>query len=235
MNRYLSRRAILVLESPWELDETDANRTSVLPFVEGVGRLAGDTVIHYANFYDKSSFQKGLECLCKGDLKGRIVYVAAHGERDQVGNVKLMDLLLAIAEKSEEYQIDGVVLGACFAGGATIDMETCIQGSRLRWCIGYNAAIDWLPASLVDCSILSAMSTLRSDVYKHRERLVAKISGAMELFNPNMEIGVDANDDAVTLQEALSVVVQPVGQGHRAKEVSEEVWSGHTALIDASD
>jgi hypothetical protein len=28
-------RAILVLESPWELDDQDANRSSVIPFVEG--------------------------------------------------------------------------------------------------------------------------------------------------------------------------------------------------------
>lgn len=230
MSRYLSKRAILVLESPWELDETDANRTSVLPFVEGIGRLTGDTVVHYANFYDKSSFEKGLECLCKGNLKGRIVYVAAHGEKDRIGKVKLMHLLTAIAQKSEEFQIDGVVLGACFVGGKTIDMEDCIQGSRLRWCVGYNAAVDWLRASLVDCSILAAMSGLRSDVYRNRERLVENIYRAIEPFNPYMEIGTDADDNTVTLQETLSVVVQPVGQGYRAKEVSEEVWKDHSGL-----
>lgn len=230
MSRYLSKRAILVLESPWELDETDANRTSVLPFVEGVGKLAGDTVVHYANFYDKSSFKKGLECLCKGGLKSRIVYVAAHGGRGRIGNVKLMDLLSAIAEKSEEFRIDGVVLGACFVGGMTIDVEACIKGSRLRWCVGYNAAVNWLPATLVDLSILSVMSGLRSDVFKSRERLISKIAGAIEPFNPKTIIGADVNDNDVTLQGALSVVVQPVGQGLKAKEVSEDVWVEHTAL-----
>lgn len=235
MSRYLSKRAILVLESPWELDETDANRTSVLPFVEGIGRLAGDTVVHYANFYDTKSFEKGLECLCKGNLKGRIVYVAAHGENDRIGNVKLMDLLTAIAQKSEEFQIDGVVLGACFVGGKTIDLENCIQGSRLRWCVGYNAAVDWLRASLVDCSILSAMSGIRSNVYRNRERLISNISEAIEPFNPYMEIGTDADDNTVTLQETLCVVVQPVGQGYKAKEVSEEVWEDHTALDGTFD
>lgn len=235
MSRFLSKRAILVLESPWELDETDANRSSVMPFVEGVGRLAGDTVVHYANFYDKKSFEKGLECLCKGNLKSRIVYVAAHGENDRIGNVKLMDLLTAIAEKSEEFQIDGIVLGACFAGGKTIDIEACIQNTRLRWCVGYNAAVDWLRASLVDCSVLSAMSSLRSDVYRNRERLISKISGAIEPFNPYMAIGTDANQNSVTLQEALSVVIQPVGQGYKAKEVSDEIWIDHTVFDPMAD
>lgn len=38
-------RAIIVLEAPWALDDTDANRTSVLPFVEGVAKYAGDTEV----------------------------------------------------------------------------------------------------------------------------------------------------------------------------------------------
>lgn len=54
--RHSSNRAILILESPWELDYSDSNRTSVLPFVEGVGKLAGDTEVYHANFYDKNSF-----------------------------------------------------------------------------------------------------------------------------------------------------------------------------------
>jgi len=230
MSRYQSKHAILVLESPWELDETDANRTSVLPFVEGIGKLTGDTAVHYANFYDKSSFKKALDCLCKGDLKSRIVYVAAHGERDRIGNVKLMDLLLAIAEKSDDFQIDGVVLGACFVGGKTIDMEACIEGSRLRWCVGYNAEVDWLRASLVDCSVISAMSGLRKDVFKSRERLVSELSHAIEPFNPYMTIGCDLKENEVSLKDALSVVVQPVGKGFKAKEVSEDVWTSHSAF-----
>ena len=48
-----ARRAILVLESPWELDGTDMNRSSVLPFVEGVAKLAENTDVFHANFYDK--------------------------------------------------------------------------------------------------------------------------------------------------------------------------------------
>lgn len=38
-------RAILVLEAPWALDEADAHRTSVLPFIEGIAKLAGDVEV----------------------------------------------------------------------------------------------------------------------------------------------------------------------------------------------
>ena len=224
MSRFRSNRAILVLESPWELDETDANRTSVFPFVEGVGKLAGDTAVHYANFYDEGSFRKGLDCLCKGNLKSRIVYIAAHGERDRVANIKLIKLLNAVAERSRDYNIEGVVLGACFVGGNTSQIEGCIESSGLKWCVGYNAAISWLPASLVDCSILAAMSRLRSDVFKSRERLISKLAESLALFDPQTTIGESVEEEAVSLQEALKIVVQPVGQGFKAKDVSEELW-----------
>ncbi|MEL7895849.1 hypothetical protein [Vreelandella neptunia] len=45
-----ANRVILVLESPWELDDRDSNRSSVIPFVQWVAKLTGDTDVHYANF-----------------------------------------------------------------------------------------------------------------------------------------------------------------------------------------
>ena len=57
--KHNSNRAIFVLESPWELDDGDANRTSVLPFVEGIAKMAGDTEVLFANFYDKRSLSRG--------------------------------------------------------------------------------------------------------------------------------------------------------------------------------
>ena len=81
MAKNKSNKAILVLESPWQLDDGDANRSSVIPFIEGIAKLAGDTDVYYANFYDLASFRKAFECLCKLKHKNTIVYVAAHGHR----------------------------------------------------------------------------------------------------------------------------------------------------------
>jgi len=81
MTRHHARRAIIVLEAPWELDDKDANRSSVLTFIEGVAKFAGDMEVLHANFYDKSSFKYALKCLCKTRYQNAIVYIAAHGGR----------------------------------------------------------------------------------------------------------------------------------------------------------
>lgn len=39
-----------MFESPWELDGSDANRSTVLTFIEGVAKYAGDTEVFHVNF-----------------------------------------------------------------------------------------------------------------------------------------------------------------------------------------
>lgn len=85
MTKKHAHRTILVLESPWGLDDADANRSSVLPFVEGVAKYAGDTEVFHANFYDRSSFEKALACLCRTRYSNTIVYIAAHGSKWKIG------------------------------------------------------------------------------------------------------------------------------------------------------
>ena len=36
-----------------ELDFSDSNRVSVRYFIDGIGKIAGDTEVYHANFYDK--------------------------------------------------------------------------------------------------------------------------------------------------------------------------------------
>ncbi len=57
MPKHTSSNCILVIESPWELDGQDSNRSSVVPFIEGIAKLHGDTDVYFLNFYDKSSFK----------------------------------------------------------------------------------------------------------------------------------------------------------------------------------
>lgn len=45
-----SSNAILVLKSPWGLDENDNNRSSVVPFMQGIAKFTGDTEVFHANF-----------------------------------------------------------------------------------------------------------------------------------------------------------------------------------------
>ncbi|QZV26185.1 hypothetical protein [Pseudomonas aeruginosa] len=160
---HYSNRAILILENPWELDEGDCNRTSVLPFVEGIAKLAGDTEVFHANFYDKRSFDRALEILCSARFNNAVIYIAAHGNKGKVGGVKLEDILFAIGDHSKNTNITGIMLGSCFAGTDTDTIEVFMQGTNIKWCVGYSSSCDWLPATMIDCSIMASMLELDAD------------------------------------------------------------------------
>ncbi|MCE8025785.1 hypothetical protein [Billgrantia aerodenitrificans] len=224
MSKYRSSRAILVLEAPWELDEDDANRSSVLPFIEGVAKLTGDTEVHYANFYDKKSFNKALDCLCKGDFENRTVYIAAHGFKNKVAGVPLIDLLVQVGEKSKKHRITGVVLGSCFVGEHTVAMEVCLEESGLRWCAGYTPAANWLDATLIDCALIARMSAVEESVFYDRELIANELAESIRLFADDYIIGIDYEDNDVRLCDALRFVAQPCGRGHRARDITEMVW-----------
>jgi len=225
MKIHQTHRAILILESPWELDNGDANRTSVLPFVEGVAKLAGDTEVFHANFYDKGSFEKALDCLCKTKFQNTTVYVAAHGYKKKTGNVNITDILRLIGYRSKAYNITGVMLGSCFVGENTTTMEIYIEGTNLKWCDGYSSLTYWLPGTLIDCSILSSMSELDSDDFSEKSVLIDSFAKAISPFSDGFEIGLDYHDDPVSLKDSMQFVVQPNGKGNRAKKVSEDVFS----------
>lgn len=230
MSKFRASRAIIVLEAPWELDPNDANRTSVLPFIEGIAKLTGDTEVHYANFYDESSFQKALDCLCKGEFESRTVYIAAHGYERTIGGMDIISLLVKIALKSKKYHITGVMLGSCFVGGHATSMEVCLQESGLRWCAGYASESKWLEGTLIDCGIIARMSALDDDTFDHREWISEEFAGAIQLFSPDYIIGNDYQNEPVRLADSLRFVAQPRGRGNRARDVTALVWEQHSAV-----
>ena len=227
MSIHHANRAILVLESPWELDDRDANRTSVIPFIEGVAKLIGGTDVHYANFYDKFSFEKALECLCKGELDSRIVYIAAHGYDTEIVGIPMLELLLIVARYSKRYRIDGVLMGSCFVGQNSTTMEVCIEESRLRWCVGYTSATNWLDGTLIDCKLLAALSQLKDDNFFKPDAAIEAIQSSLELFDPLAPIGVDSDEQCVSLRDGMNFVLQLRGKGQRARNITECVWEGY--------
>lgn len=224
MTRRHTHRAILVLESPWGLDDADANRSSVLPFVEGIAKLAGDTEVFHANFYDKHSFKQALECLCKRRYSNTIVYIAAHGSKRKIGGVDLLDALLHINGMSRDYNITGVLLGACYTGSDTLTMEVCIEGGAIRWCAGYASSAKWLEGTLIDCAILSAMSDLDEEDYRDPDCLTDSLASALAAFDGKFEIGSDAKNKPVALRKSLRAVIRPAGQGYRPRDVSDDLF-----------
>ena len=223
MTKPHSNRAILVFESPWGLDDSDANRSSVLPFVEGIAKYAGDTEVFHANFYDESSFEKALDCLCKTRYRNAIVYIAAHGDTKSVGNVDLTNLFALISLKSHDYNISGVLLGSCFTGSRSFSLEAGIEESAIRWCAGYASSVDWLTGTMIDCAILADASRL--DPRKlNANSMIDCFGSALASFAPTAYIGRDRNKTPIDLKDSLQFVIQPPGQGHKARNVSAAVF-----------
>lgn len=215
-------RAIFVLESPWELDAGDANRTSVIPFIEGVAKFSGDVEVLHANFYDESSFQKALACLTKTRYSNAILYVASHGSRDSIGGIKTGDLLFAIGETSRQVNITGVLLGACLAGHDTTRMEVYAEGTNLRWCAGYSASVAWLEGTLLDCAILAQMLDLDDEDFESAEILMNALAEATAPFSKTYGIGRREGD--TRLDQSMEFVVRAKGKGKRAKAVTSEIF-----------
>jgi hypothetical protein len=224
MTKRHAHRAILVLESPWGLDAADANRSSVLPFVEGVAKYAGDTEVFHANFYDKSSFEKALACLCRTRYSNTIVYIAAHGSERKIGGVNILDALREVNRNSRDYNITGVLLGACYTGSATATMEECIEGGAIRWCVGYASSASWLEGTLIDCALLSAMSEVDEEEYRDPDSLTDALADALTPFDGSFAIGHDKRDKPVALRNSLRAVIRPARQGTRAREVSSALF-----------
>lgn len=216
-------RAILVLEAPWALDEADAHRTSVLPFIEGIAKLAGDVEVYYTTFYDKSSFHKALDHLCKCRFENAIVYLAAHGFKNKIGDVDIIQALTAIGIQSKSCNITGVLLGSCFVGGYTTAMEVCLEGTHLQWAAGYASTCSWLTGTQIDNALLASMIETDENDFKDREVIVRKLAEAIRPFNGDAVIGEDYKERSVTLRDSLRFVVQQKGSGNRARDVSDEV------------
>lgn len=218
-----SSRAILVLECPWSLDSTDSNRTSVLPFVEGIAKLAGDVEVYHANFYDKSSLGKALEFLCTTRYDNTVVYIAAHGENRKVGGVDVGELLSAVGRYSQVCNITGIMLGSCFVGKNTLTLEVCLQDTNLKWCAGYSSESEWLVGTMIDCSILSRMIDLDDDNWSNKDMMICQLAEALAPFAKDFVIGNDNRARPVALEDSIQFVVQPTGQGQKARTVTAEV------------
>lgn len=222
--QHSSSRAIFVLESPWELDAGDANRTSVLPFIEGVAKFSGDVEVFHANFYDASSFKKALDCLAKTRYENAILYVAAHGNHESIGGMKTGELLFRIGEISRGVNITGVLLGACLAGENTSRMEVYTEGTNLRWCAGYSTSVAWLEGTLLDCAILARMLYLDDDDFEDAELIVDALSEAIAPFSKSYGIGTRTGE--TRLDQSMEFVIRAKGQGKRAKSMTSEVFEG---------
>ena len=228
--RNSSSKAILVLESPWELDDGNSNRTSVLPFVEGIAKLAGDTEVYHANFYDKKSFSQALNCLCKTKFKNTIIYISAHGYKHRIQKISIIEVLSRIGVKSNRFNITGVMLGSCFVGGKIEEILNCIKDSNLRWVAGYSSSSKWLEGTMIDCNIISSLSNFDVEDFSDNCKMVKDFSQALPAFSNKFEIGEDDHEKSISLEESLKFYIQQTGKGYRPMEVTDLVFKERKLL-----
>lgn len=219
-------RAIYVLEGPWDLYDEDANKSSVLPFIEGMAKIYADVEVYHSRFYNKNSFCAALDAMCKLKHKNAIVYISAHGFKKNVGGLSLIDALIQVNLVSRTYNITGVQLGSCFVGGEVMTMATLLEDSNLSWCAGYKSTNEWLLGTLIDTRIIDSMLCKKGLKSKKKTILVDKFSKALSAFSLDTIIGEDYNEDPVRLGDSISIVVQPKGKGSRGKDVTSEVLTG---------
>ena len=220
-------RAILILECPWDLDDSDANRSSVLPFIEGIAKYAGDTAVFHANFYDTSSFEQALDYLCKVKFNAAVIYVAAHGYKKKIGNVNISTVLAKIGVRSKKFNISGIMLGSCFVGENTQEIINLMEGTNVKWCAGYSSSPEWLTGTMIDSSIISAMLQLEDEDYQNRDLIIKQFANSIAPFSEYYPIAENYKKNETGLNNSIEFVCQPNGKGSRAKKCTEEVFSAY--------
>jgi hypothetical protein len=86
--------------------------------------------------------------------------------------------------------------------------------------------VDWFSGTLLDLAILKEMLCLRKRDIEDRETILEKVRKALELFNQEAFVGIDEDRKlSVPVKEMISLVIQPSGQGHKPRDVSEELFA----------
>lgn len=222
--------AVLIFEAPWELYETDSNRASVLPFFDGLSKLTDNVTVFHANFYDIESFKLAFLHLAKARYQNTIIYIAAHGYRGEISDIPVAEYLDIIREKSKALNISGVILGSCYSAEESESFIEKVEGSALRWCVGYQSTVNWLQGTMVDVSLVHSLLNLYdtndNDPTSVESEIIGCFVNALECFNPNYELGFKYHrKKKITLRESLKVVIQPSGHGKRAKLLGNELWT----------
>lgn len=221
--------AILILEAPWDLYATDSNHASVLPFFEGMTKLYDDVHVFHANFYDIESFKLAFKHLAKARYNNTIVYVAAHGYQGEIAGSDVGDYVGVVREKAKSLNISGIVVGSCYSADDEDVLVEQLEGSALRWCVGYRSSVDWLTGTMIDLSIVENLLRLYAsdddDPLSSEDEILLCFQSALSPFNSDYLLGHFYHKKRkATLKDSLSVVIQASGHGKRAKPISNALW-----------
>ena len=223
----MKKSALIILEQPWGLDKKDQNVVSVLPYFQGLERLAGNFDLYHSNFYEAKSFAMALDELTQLDYKQYYLYIACHGAGARLGRMNLSSMLDKINNKAQQRNIVGVILGACLVGNKTSHFEYFTQASSIVWKIGYKCAVNWLDGTLLDLQFFNQLMGVDKRVLANKDTLLERIKQVACIYSPTAVIGKDVNKQPMTIADSLTLVMQPKGQGNKAKDYSSQLFDGN--------
>lgn len=232
----MSKKALLVLERPWDSLRESPLQLSMVPFFQSLERLDGNISVYRADFFEREGFRAALDHLMSHHHERSILYVAAHGDgshlagSDGAPKVQLSTALIEIFVRAAlKGNIEGFVLGSCFLGNRGELIESVFRGAGLRWAVAYTAAVDWLPSALIDMQIVSKMAAASPEDFASSEKMTGLFAEALSLFNPRSVMAEDWNGKPVVLEDAIRIWVRRSGQGNHGvyditKKVAEQAW-----------
>lgn len=227
----MDNKALLVLERPWYSLSENPPQCSVLPFFQSMERLGEPISVYHASFFEREGFRAALNHLMGHSHERAILYVASHGDGvhlagdDGAPRIRLETALAEVfAHASIAKNLEGVILGSCFLGMRESAIEGLFAGTRLRWVVAYQAAIEWLPSMLIDMKVVSRMASADDDEFASLEGVSAAFAEALELFNPVAPMAEDLVGDLVGLDGAIRIWARCSGKGkHGVHEITEKV------------
>ena len=225
-----SKRAVLILEGPWNMDQHDANRSSVLPFFEGMAKQFHDVEVIYSRYYDLRSFRLALEEITAPEFKSSIIYIAGHGDGKTVSGANIKKVFQECSLASSKVNARGVVIGSCFSAGtdnAPLDDEiiSMIHDSNISWAAAYNCASYWFAGTMIDCAMTRQMLMANEKILSKKESIASELAKAISPFSRTYKVGTHSNEvDLVHLSDGLVFFAQSAGQGHKAQEITGQVW-----------
>ncbi len=234
--------ALLIVEHPWwQLSEKPCQE-SVLPYLQGLAKRV-DCETYYASFFDLASLRTSLAHLAKAGVNHTggetYLYIAGHGSGRRLGggegrSINIASLIRELKELAGLLQksgapLTGVVIGSCELGKNDIDWSVALQGTSLRWVVGYRYTVDWFSSTQIDLAILHAALQKGGILTKDgKSQMLSDFRQALSLFSPDYRIHHRINEhgntvSSATLQETLMIVGQAAGSGQRPV-----VWGGET-------
>lgn len=217
-----TRKTVIVLEHCWNDLAIPINKeVSVAPYIDGVCRL-NNFELFYAKFVGSKSFDELVErfqSILQDKGRRIILYIAGHGSDRTIGGKRVLTLMSHLWASSNILNIEGCILGGCYVGNNIDEFKSWMSGSNLVWLVGYRHAVDWLPSTLCDVSLIDQLLSTSESVFESRSNLEKLLRQALSMFNPAALVSTDKDGDRKSLSDTISCVIQPRRQGQRPVEI----------------